>query len=210
MEEFLMGLLGTVAQYSDLYTVTDSTQSTFSPVFGVVYLAIIVFAVVVVWKLYKKAGRPGWASIVPFYNTWVLCEIAGRPGWWMFLELVPIVNIVVTIIIAMDLAKKFGKSSAFGVVGLWLFSLIGYAILAFGDAKYEAVDATAAPTAPQIPVAPQAPAESPVSMPVDQQPTPVAPPTVPAEPTQVPTSTPEQQTPSDQTPTPPQQPPLVQ
>lgn len=194
-----MSLLANVAQY-DLYTVTDSTQSTFSPAAALVSVAIAVLAIVIMWKFYKKAGRPGWASIVPFYNTWVLCEIAGRPGWWMFLQLIPIVNLVVTIIIALDIAKKFGKSGAFGIFGLWLFSIIGYAILAFGDAEYES--AAAAPAESQAPVAPQAPAASPTEV---QAPAPVTPtaPTVsepaPAQPSE----------PSDTTPTPPQ-PPVVQ
>lgn len=196
-----MSLLATVAQY-DLYTMTDSTQSTFSPVAGLIWLAVVVLAIVIMWKFYQKAGRPGWASIVPFYNTWVLCEIAGRPGWWMFLQFIPIVNLVVTIIIALDIAKKFGKSGAFGIFGLWLFSIIGYAILAFGDSKYE--NDTAAPVEPQAPVVPQAPATpeapAPIQAPVAAAPTaPVVSEPAPVQPS----------APSDTTPTQPQ-PPVVQ
>lgn len=203
-----MSLLATVAQY-DITTLTDSTQSTFSPVAGLIWLAAVVLAIVIMWKFYQKAGRPGWASIVPFYNSWVLCEIAGRPGWWMFLQLIPIVNLVVTIIIALDIAKKFGKSGAFGIFGLWLFSIIGYAIIAFGSAKYEseavAAAAPVAPTAPQAPVMPQTPVASvepqaPVQAPVDvTPPAPVVDSAAPAQPSN----------PND-TPSTPPQPPVVQ
>jgi len=196
-----MSLLATVAQL----TVTDSAQSTFSPALALVYLALIVLAIVIMWKFYKKAGRPGWASIVPFYSTWVLCEIAGRPGWWMFLQFIPIVNLVVTIIIALDIAKKFGKSGAFGIFGLWLFSVIGYAILAFGDAQYESDAAT--PAESQAPVAPQAPAVPQASPLQAFTPAAVVPQDTPAA-----TSEPapaEPTAPSDTTPTPPQ-PPVVQ
>jgi hypothetical protein len=208
-----MSLLATVAQYTDLYTVTDSTESTFSPAVLLISVALAVLGIVIMWKFYKKAGRPGWASIVPFYNTWVLCEIAGRPGWWMFLQLIPIVNIVVTIIVALDIAKKFGKGGAFGFFGLWLFSIIGYAILAFGDAQYEG--ASAAPAESQAPAAPQAPVagsefQAPVQTPAEV--TPAAPVTpmasvAPAvsEPTPVQPSAPSDTTPPTQP-----QPPVVQ
>ena len=101
-----------------------------------IYLAIAVFGVVVFWKVFTKAGQPGWAAIIPIYNIYVLLKVAGRPGWWLILMLIPLVNIVVLALVSIDVAKSFGKDTVFGIVGLWLFSIIGYAILAFGDAQY--------------------------------------------------------------------------
>ena len=98
-------------------------------------LIMIVFAIVVQWKIYTKAGKPGWACIIPIYNIIVLLEIIKKPIWWIVLLLIPIVNIVIMIIIMIQLAKAFGKSTAFGV-GLIFFGIIFMAILAFGDAKY--------------------------------------------------------------------------
>ena len=100
-------------------------------------LALMAISVVSFWKVFEKAGQPGWASIIPIYNIYILLKIAGRPGWWLLLYLIPVVNIVVQAIVAIDSAKAFGKSSTFGIVGLWLFSFIGYMILGFGDATYK-------------------------------------------------------------------------
>lgn len=103
--------------------------------------------------MFKKAGHPGWAAIIPIYNIYILLKIAGRPGWWLLLLLIPFVNFVVYIVIALDVAKNFGQSPIFGIIGLWLFSFIGYLILGFGDAKYVGPGAPGAGAA-----APQAPA----------------------------------------------------
>jgi len=118
-------------------TTIDPAVSTGIGVFGtIIYLALAVFGIVVFWKTFTKAGQPGWAAIIPIYNIYVLLKVAGRPGWWLILLLIPIVNIVILAIVSIDVAKSFGKDTVFGVVGLWLFSIIGYAILAFGDAQY--------------------------------------------------------------------------
>lgn len=122
---------------TDPTTGIDSSAAAGIGIVGtIIYLAFIVFAVVVMWKVFVKAGQPGWAAIIPIYNIYVWLKVAGRPGWWLILFLIPIVNIVMALIVSMDISKSFGKDSVFGVVGLWLFSLIGYAILAFGGAQY--------------------------------------------------------------------------
>lgn len=98
-------------------------------------LILVVFAIVVQWKIYTKAGKPGWACLVPIYNIVVLLDIIKKPTWWIILMLIPFVNFIMIIVIMLELAKAFGKSSAFGV-GLIFFGIIFMAILAFGDAKY--------------------------------------------------------------------------
>jgi uncharacterized membrane protein YoaK (UPF0700 family) len=87
------------------------------------------------WKLFVKAGEPGWASIIPIYNAIVMLKIAGKPLWWFLLYLIPIVNIVIAIIVTVALAKNFGKDVGFAV-GLILLPIIFYPILAFGSAQY--------------------------------------------------------------------------
>ena len=101
----------------------------------VIYLAIIVLMIASMWTIFSKAGKPGWASIVPIYNTIVLLEIVGKPWWWLFLMLIPIVNIVILIIVYHNLSLSFGKDGGF-TVGLILLGIIFLPILAFGDAKY--------------------------------------------------------------------------
>lgn len=103
------------------------------------YIAIIVFLIAAMWKVFVKAGQPGWAAIVPIYNIYIMLQIAGRPGWWLLLMFVPFVNFVVQIIVALDIARNFGKSTGFGV-GLFLLSPIFYPILGFGSATYEPVE----------------------------------------------------------------------
>ena len=101
-----------------------------------VYVAIWAFWVVCFWKLYTKAGKPGWAAIIPIYNIIVLLKIVGRPVWWILLLFIPLVNIIIAVIVYVDLAKSFGKSTGFGI-GLLLLGIIFFPILGFGDAEYE-------------------------------------------------------------------------
>lgn len=107
-----------------------------SPLLIVVYLVVIAIIVAGMWKTFTKAGQPGWAAIVPIYNIVVLLEIAGRPVWWIVLFLIPCVNLIVSIIVMIDVAAKFGKSAGFGV-GLALLGFIFFPILGFGDAQYQ-------------------------------------------------------------------------
>lgn len=118
-------------------TTTESTSFWAAmAVWWFVYLIIWVLLIVAVWKVFTKAGEAGWKSIIPFYSSYILFKIAGRNGWWFLALFVPFVNIFVLLMLGIDLAKHFGKSTAFGVVALWLFSVIGYLILGYGDAKY--------------------------------------------------------------------------
>lgn len=103
---------------------------------GLLYLGFIVVLIVALWKIFTKAGKPGWASIVPFYNIIVLLEIVGRPLWWFVMLLIPLVNIVFAFLLAIDLAKSFGKGIGFAM-GLIFLSPIFYPILGFGGARYQ-------------------------------------------------------------------------
>jgi hypothetical protein len=119
----------------------------FGGFFMIIWLAVLAVMVVSYWKIFTKAGREGWISIIPFYNTWTLAEIVGKPGWWGLLPLlmvIPIINfiawipvMVVFVLIAIELAKVFGKDSVFAIL-LILLPVVGFPILAFSDAKYKA------------------------------------------------------------------------
>ncbi len=127
--------------------------------FLLLYLVILVFYLICSIKIYQKAGRKWWEAIIPIYNVIVLLKIVGRPIWWVLLLLVPFVNLVVTVILAVDLAKVFKKDAAFGVLLLWLLSFIGYPMLAFGSATYAGPEGNDAATTPQQPSS-QPPADS--------------------------------------------------
>ena len=101
----------------------------------VVYLAIIVVSLVGLWKVFTKAGKPGWAAIVPFYNAYCLFEMSFGNGWLFLLAFVPCGNIVVMIMCSLKLAKAFGQGTGFGL-GLVFLPFIFMMILGFGDAEY--------------------------------------------------------------------------
>ncbi|MCX6616536.1 MAG: DUF5684 domain-containing protein [Acidobacteria bacterium] len=114
-----------------LQSSTDGTGVLFS----LILLAVMVFLIASFWKVFTKAGQPGWASIIPIYNAIVWLRIAGRPGWWIILLLIPIVGFVIAIVVSIDFAKKFGKGAGFAM-GLVFLGFIFYPILAWGSAKY--------------------------------------------------------------------------
>jgi hypothetical protein len=101
------------------------------------YLAFIVFFIMTGWKIFEKAGQPGWASIIPIYGTLVMLKIIGKPWWWIFLLFFPLIinNIIFGIWATNLLSKSFGKDEGY-TVGLLLLGIVFYPMLAFGDAKY--------------------------------------------------------------------------
>ena len=101
----------------------------------IISLVISVLTIIAMWKIFKKAGKPGWASIIPFYNTYCLFDLAWGNGWLFLLSLVPCVNIVVMIMLYFKLAKAFGKGTAFGF-GLLFLNTIFFLILGFGNTEY--------------------------------------------------------------------------
>lgn len=141
--------------FAQTYTYTTTTTTSedgalFGALFGgfflLIYLALIAVMIVSMWKIFVKAGQEGWKAIIPVYNTWVLAEISGRPGWWALVGLgaiIPILGIfasiaafVLYILIAIDLAKSFGKEPVWAAL-LILLPVVGFPMLAFGDAKYK-------------------------------------------------------------------------
>jgi len=120
----------------DDYSVSYSADLSNNPVFWVIYAVVVVLAIIALWRVFAKAGRPGWAAIIPIYNIYTLVKVSGNSGWFTLLYFIPIVNVIISIVVALGVAKNFGKSGVFGFIGLWLFSLIGFLILGFGKAEY--------------------------------------------------------------------------
>ena len=104
--------------------------------FFLVMIALVVFFVVVMWRVYAKAGQPGWAAIVPIYNMVVLLQIVKKPVWWIVLMFIPFVNIIISLIVAHELSKVFGHGLGF-TLGLIILPIIFYPILAFGRSTYQ-------------------------------------------------------------------------
>jgi hypothetical protein len=99
----------------------------------------LVFAVLIIggmWKIFAKAGQPGWMAIVPILNIITLCKIAGKPAWWFLLFLCGPVGFIISIIVNMEIAKRFGKGAGFGI-GMAILPLIFVPMLGFGSATYQ-------------------------------------------------------------------------
>jgi hypothetical protein len=101
--------------------------------FMIFTLIVSVFIIICQWKIFVKAGRPGWAAIVPIYNAIVLLEIIGKPWWWILLLMIPLVNIIFVIIVMHQLSLSFGQGVGMTIL---LLLMVGFPILAFGSAQY--------------------------------------------------------------------------
>lgn len=99
--------------------------------FWVLFMALSILMIISLWKIFKKAGKPGWASIIPIYNIYIMCEIAEKEWWYVLLSCVPFANIYAMIVLYNGMAKRFGKSGGF-VAGMILLPVIFFPILAFG------------------------------------------------------------------------------
>jgi hypothetical protein len=115
-------------------------------VMGIIWLAVVILMIASLWKVFTKAGQPGWAAIIPIYNLYILCKVGGKSGWWVLLLLIPFVNFIIAIILCIAIAERFGKGAGFGV-GLAFLGFIFFPILAFGDARYQGAGAPPLPGA---------------------------------------------------------------
>jgi len=102
-------------------------------------LALSILVVVSQWIVFDKAGQPGWAAIIPIFNTIIMLKVAGKPIWWIILFFVPFVNVIVAIIMVHGISTNFGRSVG-TTLGLMFLPIIFWPILAFGSAEYNPVD----------------------------------------------------------------------
>ena len=138
--------------YYDYYGY-GSTPAAVSIVPTIISLVLCVFVLVCMWIIFRKANKPGWAAIVPFYNLYVMFEITWGSGWRFLLMLIPIYNIILSIQTQIRLAKAFGKGGGFAA-GLIFLPYIFIPILAFSGASYQGVPVKAASYQPNQPTNP--------------------------------------------------------
>ncbi|WP_223694295.1 DUF5684 domain-containing protein [Leifsonia poae] len=117
----------------DLIGQSDAFAPVSSFVGGLIGYILVVLAL---WPVFRKAGKPGWGSLIPIYNTYLLVKIAGYHGALVILYFIPIVNIVVAIIVAFGVGRAFGRGGAFSFFLLWLLAIIGYFIVGYGNSRY--------------------------------------------------------------------------
>ncbi|MEO5632435.1 DUF5684 domain-containing protein [Gaiella sp.] len=112
-------------------------------IWWIIYLAFIIAVIAGWWMMFEKAGEAGWKSIIPIYNIVILLKIVGREWWWVLLMLIPFVGFIIWIIVAIDLAKVFGRGTGFAI-GLIFLTPIFALILGFGSDTYKGAPAQAA------------------------------------------------------------------
>lgn len=127
-------LLGIVMWGTDFIAYTLEYEFMF--LVAQVFYAAAFLLVTGTWYMFEKAGKPGWAILVPIYNIIVLCEIAEKPTWWVAMFFIPIANIIFMIQLFHGLSLKFGKDAGF-TVGLVLLGQIFMAVLGYGSAEYQ-------------------------------------------------------------------------
>jgi hypothetical protein len=95
-------------------------------------------SIVLGWLLvFPKAGRKRWAALIPGYNIYVLVVgVAGLSKLWFILVLIPGVQIIAAILVNVEVARRFGRSEAFGL-GLALLGFVFYPILGLSRDQYE-------------------------------------------------------------------------
>ena len=118
---------------------TSNFNVLFTHAYIITLLVVAIIYIAALWKLFTKAGEPGWTAIIPFYNSYVLSKITFGNGWLFILSFIPIISFFYSIILLFKLAKVYGKSTGFGF-GLLFLSIIFIPILAFGSSTYFGVD----------------------------------------------------------------------
>ncbi len=107
------------------------------PAWAIILICVIaLFQIIAQWKVFTKAGQPGWACIIPIYNIYIMTKIAGKPGIWVLWMIIPLVNLVFIIWLYNMISKSFGHDEGF-TVGLILLGIIFWPILGFGSSKYQ-------------------------------------------------------------------------
>lgn len=161
MSTTLLAALNYSFSYGSQTNMTTTSKLSFGTILAIwcaTLVIVILLFIIPVWKIFKKLGRPGWAAIIPIYNTWVLFEIVGYPGWWALLSIIPIVNLfplVMLLVAYYKLAKIFGKSDVFAVCTV-IFSVVCIPILGYGKAQ-PINNSNGTPTSPASGFTPQPP-----------------------------------------------------
>lgn len=101
----------------------------------VVCIIFMLFLIACQWRVFTKAGKHGWAALVPIYNSYVLFDIIYGCGWKFLLCCIPVIGWIVPLVSTFRLAKCFNKGFGFGL-GLLFLPFIFLPILAFGKSEY--------------------------------------------------------------------------
>lgn len=107
--------------------------------YSFIFYPIILLLAVSLWKIFEKAGQNGWAALIPFYNIFIFLRIIQKPWWWFILFFIPYLGFIWILWGWIRMAKRFGKSSLYGVAIVCL-SVVFIPLLAFGKQEYKAIE----------------------------------------------------------------------
>lgn len=116
-------------------TLSADTLATLSMLGTVLGLVLYVVFAAGLWKTLAKAGEPGWTAVIPILNWYFMVKLSGHPGWWMLMFFVPILNLIIWLMVALDTAYAFGKTTLTGIL-LFFLPWIMYLVLGFSEATY--------------------------------------------------------------------------
>lgn len=114
----------------------DGVSSAVTVLSSFLSLIITIIVLIALWKMFKKAGQPGWGCIVPIYNLICFGRIAFGNGALGLLALIPGANLIFLMVVYFCIAKKFGKGTGFAIFSA-LLPGVAVLILGFGNAEYE-------------------------------------------------------------------------
>jgi hypothetical protein len=178
------------------YSYNYNVNGAWAAIWTLFVIAFYVVVVIGLWKTFVKAGHPGWAAIIPFYNLYIWVKIAGKPTSWFWIMLVgallswiPIIGWllaiaiwVMSLFLALAVARNFGQGTGFGIL-LWLFAPIMYLVLGFGNFRYQpAMQMAGGGYAAPPPPPPYQPAGAPQPLAPPVAPAPLTPPPTQAAP----------------------------
>jgi TRAP-type C4-dicarboxylate transport system permease small subunit len=112
--------------------VTRQAATTVSTTTSLLILAFILLVIVAMWRVFERAGEPGWAVLIPIYNMYVMTKVGGVSGWWVVVMFIPLINIIALFVVSIAVARRFDRGAGFGI-GLALLPMVFYPILAWGD-----------------------------------------------------------------------------
>lgn len=124
-----MDTLSRITDRADLFALNGVTD--------VLTFAVYVVIVVALWRVFSKAGYPGWLAIIPIVNVFTLVKVAGFSAWFGLLYIVPIVGFVFHLIVSLRVGRAFGHGAVFSVFFLWIFYIIGFFVVGFGSDTYD-------------------------------------------------------------------------
>ena len=103
----------------DNYPAPNPFASFFTPTFISIMLVFAIIEIVAYWRIFTKAGQPGWACLIPIYNAYILTVIIGKPWWWLLLMIFPCTSFIFAIWATNLLSKSFGQG-----VGIYSWTYI--------------------------------------------------------------------------------------